>query len=70
MSKVSSMVMRNGMVWGGLLAGDFLAVHIQVAGAAFTEAGCVGLEVEDDSVLAGREGLRAFPAVAGEVHML
>ena len=44
---------RNGM-WHRL-AGDFLAIHRQHAGAALAETGTVILEVKRDGVLAGRE---------------
>src|SRR6516164_1244388 len=46
---------RNGM-WDAL-AGYFLAVHRQRAGAALAEAGTVVFEVEQDGMLAGRKGV-------------
>ena len=51
-----------------LLVGDFLAVHLQDAGAALAEAGSVVLEVEHDRVLARRERLLAFPAEALQIE--
>ena len=45
-----------------LLVGDFLAVHLQHAGAALAEAGSVVGEVEDDGVLTGRERVWRLPA--------
>ena len=49
------------------LAGDFLAIHRQDAGATLSETGTVILEVKHDGVLAGREGVRAFPPEAFQV---
>ena len=43
------------------LTGDFLAIHRQHAGSAFTETGTVILEIKHDGVLAGRERRWAFP---------
>src|SRR5262249_33683115 len=53
--------------WSGmrdLLAGDFVAIHPQGADPAFAEARPIVFEVEHDGVLARRERLLAFPAVA------
>ena len=57
---------RNGV--RHRLAGDFLAVHRQDAGAALAETGTVVFEVKHDGVLAGRERRRAFPAEAFQVE--
>src|SRR6476661_1361344 len=44
------------------LAGYFLAVHRQNAGATFAHAWAVVLEVKQDGVFTRRERLRTFPA--------
>ena len=63
------------------LRGDFLAVHLERAGAGAAEAAhvvegeradaeAVILEVELDGVLAGRERVRAFPLDAFQVDQV
>ena len=61
-SKVSSIVKRAGMVWGMLLGRDFLAVHLQYAGAALAMPGPSYLKSNTMVCLPGVERLLAFPA--------
>src|SRR5450755_900651 len=44
------------------LGADFLVVHLQDAGATFTETGAFVSEVKHDSVFARRERLFTFPS--------
>ena len=48
--------------------GDLLAVHADRAGAAFADAAAVILEVEDNGVLAGLQGILGRDAVVGDIR--
>src|SRR4029453_15707620 len=69
LANVKGLVLRE-RDWRGVLygiSGHFLAIHGEHAGAAFTKTRSVGLEVEDDGVLAGCQ-LGPLPCRALEIE--
>ena len=58
---------RGGVLHG--ILGHFLAVHVEHARPSLAQAWPIGLEVEDDGVLAGSQ-LRPFPHRALEVEQV
>jgi hypothetical protein len=65
-SKVSSIVMRAGMVCGTFLLATSLSSTFRPPGAPFADTGAVICEAKHDGVLARRKRLLAFQEVVGE----